>query len=198
MILSARLILASRSPRRIALLRSLGLEPEVKPAEGVVEAQEGAPALCVMANAAAKAGAVRAALPRVGPEAWVLGADTVVVLDGEILGKPRSAAEAAAMLRALSGRAHDVYTGFHLVHSQSGQSGGQSVRSAVRFRTLADEEIVWYVASGEPLDKAGAYGAQGLGSIFIAQIEGSFSNVVGLPICELASTMIQLGALHLR
>lgn len=196
MLLAGRLILASRSPRRQAMLKDLGLSLEVIPSEGVEERHSGNIAECVLANATAKARGALKQLPPNGEQAWIVGADTLVAVDGKALGKPGDAKEAKAMLRALSGREHLVYSGFYVVNSQTGASGGQSVRSEVRFRLLSEAEINWYVRSGEPLDKAGAYGVQGLGAMFIERIEGSYTNVVGLPLCELISTLVKLGAVY--
>jgi septum formation protein len=111
---------------------------------------------------------------------FVLGADTTVVLDGEMLGKPRDDDEAAAMLRRLSGRAHEVLTGLALRHA--GRTVSEVAWTVVYFAQLTEEDLAWYVASGEPRDKAGAYGIQGLASRFVERIDGSYANVVGLPV----------------
>ena len=125
------------------------------------------------------------------PDALVLGADTVVVVDGQFLGKPASEAEAAGMLRRLSGRSHDVLTG---VYVKAGISGvGEVDRTVVRFLPLSAAEIDWYVASGEPDGKAGAYAIQGLASRFVDRIEGSYSNVVGLPVATVCRLVRRLG-----
>ena len=114
----------------------------------------------------------------------LLGADTLVVLDGKPLGKPRDDADAARMLGALSARSHDVVTGLALLQTASGTFPTASVTTRVRFRALSDDEIARYVAPGEPRDKAGAYGIQGLGGRLIAGFDGCYTNVVGLPLCE--------------
>lgn len=124
---------------------------------------------------------------------FVLGADTIVVLDGEILGKPVDDEDAVAMLRRLSGRDHDVITGVALVNAASGASLQRSVRSLVRMRALSEHEIAAYVATGEPRDKAGAYAIQGIGSGLIASYEGCYNNVVGLPLCYVAVMLAQVG-----
>ncbi len=123
-------------------------------------------------------------------ESLVLGADTVVVVDGQRLGKPADRADAADMLRRLSGKTHDVWTGIALVHP--GGCINEAVRTRVTFQTLPPDVIEWYVASGEPDDKAGAYAIQGLGSRFIEQIAGSYSNVVGLPVERICTHLRRL------
>jgi len=174
------LLLASASPRRADLLRAAGIPFQVVATE-VDEtplARESAGAhVRRLAEAKAQAAAARF------PGAVVLGADTVVVVDGHVLGKPRDAAEASTMLRSLSGRMHEVLTGVALV--LSGREARPAVDVActhVWFASLSDAEIDWYVKSGEPMDKAGGYAIQGLGSRFVDRIEGSYTNVVGLPI----------------
>jgi septum formation protein len=196
-----RLILASASPRRADLLRAAGFEFETRAAD-VDErmAANESPADYVQRLAREKSAAVRTRLasqfsrsrpgPDDGPEAGgnllVLGADTAVVIDGEVLGKPRDDREARTMLRRLSGRRHEVLTGISV---RAGSRDLTRVETtAVYFAALGDDEIAWYVRSGEGRDKAGAYGIQGLASRFIPRIEGSYSNVVGLPVtvvCEL-------------
>jgi septum formation protein len=123
----------------------------------------------------------------------VLGADTIVVLDGEALGKPASAADAATMLRRLSGRAHAVMTGVAVVDAGSGAEASRTVSSRVTMRAYSDAEIARYVASGEPLDKAGAYAIQGIGRALVAGLEGSRSNVVGLPLEATAELLGRFG-----
>ena len=169
------LVLASASPRRAELLRAAGFTFDVLVADVDEAVHPGeAPAAYVRRVAEAKGRAVasRAAGRR------VLAADTTVVADGVILGKPADAADATRMLRALSGRAHQVLTGVWL-------DGACEMESTdVHFVPLSDEEIAWYVASGEPMDKAGAYAIQGLAARYISRIHGSYSNVVGLPIAR--------------
>jgi septum formation protein len=180
-----RLILASASPRRAELLRLAGytFDVIVTNVDERVEENE-APAAYVRRLAAEK---TRAAAALVGPRAVVLGADTAVVVDGEILGKPRSDDDAASMLRRLSGRWHQVMTGISL---RSGPSElGRVETTRVEFAPLSDAEIANYLASGEGRDKAGAYAIQGLASRFIPRIEGSYSNVVGLPVAAVADLL---------
>lgn len=169
-------VLASGSPRRLELLRRLGLDPEVRVAAVDEALRPGeAPAATVARLAAAKARAVEA------PHgALVVAADTEVVLDGTVLGKPADDPEATAMLRALSGREHVVLTG---VHVRWGEREAAAVEeTVVRFRGLGDDEVAAYVATGEPHDKAGGYGIQGAGGMFVERIEGSDTNVIGLPL----------------
>ena len=125
------------------------------------------------------------------PEDTVIGADTVVVLDGRVLGKPRDEGDARRMLRALSGRSHTVFTGVTVIRGEESLSHAE--RTEVFFRTLSDEEIDRYIATGEPMDKAGAYGAQGWASLFVERLEGDFFNVMGLPLCALGQLLKQLG-----
>jgi len=211
--LRVRLILASASPRRAELLRAAGYEFEVVAAtiDESIRPNE-SPAMYVRRLAAdksawAQAGTAEAA-PHVqagtaeaaphgrelfvgprfsGAEPIVLGADTAVVVDGEILGKPRDDEDAARMLRRLSGMRHEVLTGVSL--RQGASEVGRVETTAVSFRALLEEDIAWYVASGEGRDKAGAYAIQGLASRFIPRIEGSYSNVVGLPVACVAELM---------
>ena len=170
------LILASRSPRRRALLRQLGLAFEVRPADTDEVWPEGtAPGPAVEHLAAEKATAIPA------PDALVLGADTVVVLDGDVLGKPASDGEAAATLRRLSGRTHTVYTGVAL--RAGARLRTHHAATHVTIAPLSDAEIARYVATGSPRDKAGAYGIQDeMGAVLVSRIEGEYTNVVGLPL----------------
>ena len=183
-----RLVLASASPRRAVLLRDAGWTFEVAPVDLDETLQPGEAAdAYVKRLAQAKASAAASK----NPDAVVLGADTTVVVRGQVLGKPLNAADAARMLRLLSGRTHDVLTGIcirtgtrNLVHVES---------TRVRIATLSEAEIEWYVGTGEPFDKAGGYAVQGLASRFIEAIEGSYSNVVGLPVASVNSLLKQLG-----
>jgi septum formation protein len=174
------LVLASASPRRRELLARLELDFEVRPTGTDETPHPGeAPEAHVLRLAAAKANA--AALPG----EMVLGADTIVVVDGEILGKPGDDEEARAMLRRLSGRDHEVWTGVALAVRAEGaepELHSRSCRTLVRFRALTDADIDAYVATGEPADKAGAYGIQGGAAAFVESIEGDYDNVVGLPL----------------
>ncbi len=172
-----QLILASASPRRAELLSAAGFEFRVEPAEVDERRLEGEPVERYVVRLAVEkslAGAAR------HPGAVVIGADTAVVVGGEILGKPENDDDAARMLARLSGTSHVVWTGVAL--TRDGRTASAAEQSSVRFGPLTPEEIGWYIATGEPRDKAGAYAVQGLASRFIESVEGSYSNVVGLPI----------------
>ena len=183
------IILASGSPRRRELMEMLGLQVKIHPAKGEELARiEDGPAEYVKVLAAAKAREVAALYP---PEDLVIAADTIVWFENRVFGKPRDPEEACRMLRCLSGRTHEVYTGVCLL--RDGREICESERSAVHFRPIGEEEIRRYVATGEPLDKAGAYGAQGMGAVFVRGIEGDFFNVMGLPLCRLDAMLKQQG-----
>ena len=185
-IIEGMLILASASPRRAELLAAAGFRFEVVPQELDETPRNGeSPEAYVLRLACEK---VRSACRKTG--SIIVGADTVVVVEGEVLGKPRDDADAARMLKRLSGRSHEVLTGVAV--------GGDRVlsevaRTTVRFLPLEADEIAWYVASGEPRDKAGAYAIQGLASRFVERIDGSYSNVVGLPVALVYRLLRQLG-----
>ena len=183
-----RLVLASRSPRRADLLRAAGYEFEVAPADIDERRHDGEPPSAYVARLAAEKATM---VGRRVPGAIVLGADTIVVIDGVALGKPSDDADACTMLRRLSGRRHDVLTGVAL-HAV-GRGCREVARTQVDFRVLSAAEITWYVGSGEPDGKAGAYAIQGRASRFVTRIDGSYSNVVGLPI-EVVDRL--LGTLH--
>jgi septum formation protein len=175
-----RLILASASPRRAELLAAAGFACDVVPADVDEALREGeAPEAYVRRLADEKSAAVLARVPAAA-DAIVIGADTTVVVDGRVLGKPRDPEEAARMLRQLSGRRHQVLTGVSV--RRNGQQAGCVETTDVWFAPMTSEDISWYVASGEGLDKAGAYAIQGLASRFISRIHGSYTNVVGLPV----------------
>jgi septum formation protein len=176
-LLVSSLVLASASPRRAEILRSLGIPFTVRPVEIPEDPLPGETAEAAAVRLAAEKAAIAA---RRDPAAWVLAADTLVFLDGSILGKPRDDADAAVMLRRLAGREHGVVTAVHLRRGD-GPGRGIAEVSRVRFAPLDEGEIDWYVSTGEPQDKAGAYGVQGLGARFIEEIHGSFTNVMGLP-----------------
>ncbi|NTU60171.1 MAG: septum formation inhibitor Maf [Deltaproteobacteria bacterium] len=176
----SRLILASQSPRRRELLAALGISFDVIPSRADETLREGLPVADAIEEVAVRK--AREVAEGVGGPCWVLGADTAVVLDDEVLGKPRDRHDAEAMLRRLSGRAHRVVTGLALV-------GGARIRrvsavTEVRFRPLTEEQIAWYASGEEPYDKAGAYAIQGRGAFLVEAIEGSYTNVVGLPVRE--------------
>jgi len=178
--LHMRLILASASPRRRDLLRNGGFDFEVRPGQIVEEIQPGElPEDFARRAAREKALQIAASAPRGG---LVLGADTVVVIGGQTLGKPSDPEDAARMLRLLSGRTHQVHTGICLVRAPNSIEALKHETTLVTFLKLDEEEIRQYVESGEPSDKAGAYAIQGLASKFVTRISGCYSNVVGLPI----------------
>ena len=175
------LILASQSPRRREILEKLGMTFTVCPAESEVGIDSALP-LCEAVKAVARAKAEEVAATH--PGRAVLGADTVVAIGETVLGKPRDEADAKAMLRALSGRDHRVVTAVWVV-DEAGVGRGFASDNRVTFAPLSDEEIAAYVATGEPMDKAGAYGIQGIGGRFITGIHGDFYAVMGLPCGEL-------------
>ena len=188
-----RLILASASPRRAQILRDAGFRFAIRPTSVNESVRRGeSPVQHVQRLAREKA---LAAARRIRGSALVIGADTVVVVDGKILGKPRTPADARRMLRLLSGRRHRVLTGLAVLHLDSAHAGGKpSHRSFLRatvevtqvwFARLTPREIAAYLASGEPMDKAGAYAVQGRAGRFITRIEGCYFNVVGLPLARL-------------
>ena len=184
-----RIILASQSPRRRELLERMGIFAfEVIPARGEEVVHPGlAPARLVEELSRQKCDEVAAA----HPEALVIAADTVVSIDGRILGKPRSPAAAAEMLCVLSGREHIVYSG--LTVRCGGQAFTEHEATSVRFRTLSAGEIERYVGTGEPMDKAGAYGIQGYGAMLVEGISGDYYNVMGLPVCRVARLLARFG-----
>ena len=181
-----RLVLASQSPRRRELLGQLGLAFEVRPAhadEAVLAGE--APGDYVLRVAREKARAVAGDV--------VLAADTAVVLGGDVLGKPRDAGDAARMLAALSGTDHEVLTGVCVRRTAVRIEASLAVATTVRFARLSPAQIAWYVATREPLDKAGAYAIQGAGGAFVERVDGSVSNVVGLPLSETAELLRRAG-----
>lgn len=187
----ADLILASASPRRTMLLERLGLKPRVVPSD--VEELYGpdwTPIEVVESLSHQKASDVAGKHP--GAD-LVLGADTIVVLNGEILGKPKDEADARRMLSGLSGHWHQVYTGFTLIDPKGGRTVTRHATTEVRFRELSEREIAAYIATGEPMDKAGSYAIQGLGSVMVSEIRGEYSNVVGLPVPSVDAAWRELG-----
>ena len=189
------LILASASPRRQALLRSAGISFEGIPSEVEEEMEEGeTPDEHVIRLARLKA-------VKVGKKhktRWVLAADTVVVIDGRILGKPRDRREAEGMLEMLSAREHRVVTGYCLLQMSSGKSRQGRVVSRVRFKDLSLDEIRWYLDTGEPFGKAGAYAIQGKAAFMVQEVRGSYTNVVGLPLCEVVEALREMRGSAIR
>ncbi len=182
------IVLASASPRRRELLAVLRVSPAVRPVavdESVLPGEAAGDYVARLAGAKGRQAAADA------PDAVVIAADTAVVLDGRIYGKPADAADFRRMMHALGGRWHEVYTGVAVV--SCGQTALATSVSRVRLRRLAEEEIEQYWASGEPRDKAGGYAIQGLGSIFVVEMQGSYSGVVGLPLRETADLLAGAG-----
>lgn len=187
---SLPVVLASRSPRRLLLLSQIGLTVRVVVSD-VPEDLD--PTLTPEANAEALARLKAQHVARDIADGVVIGADTIVVLDHHVLGKPVDEADAARMLRLLSGRTHTVFTGFALVHQPSGQVISGVEATQVTFRALPDEEIHAYIHGGSPMDKAGAYGIQDdYGAVFVTRIEGCYYNVVGLPLARVHQAMKRL------
>ena len=174
-----RIILASASPRRAELLRQIGVVFELAPSQ--IEERphpDEAPADYITRIARAKVIAVA----RERSAGLIIGADTVVVLDGQLMGKPENETDAQKMLRQLSGNWHAVLTGVALYDVQTRHEVADYEKTLVKFAQMTDAEIEWYVRTGEPMDKAGAYGIQGLGGLFVDEVAGNYYNVVGLPI----------------
>jgi septum formation protein len=186
------LVLGSASPRRAALLRQLGVDFTVCPSDVPEIAADGETAGELVRRLAREKGA--AVVSRCA-DAWVLSADTIVVVDGTVLGKPADAAEAGQMLRRLSDRAHEVFTAVALTAPGGEPAGEALVCSRVEFRALTTAEIDAYVATGEPFDKAGAYAIQGGAAHFVSRVSGSYTNVVGLPIDETRDLLARAGLL---
>lgn len=188
------LILASASRRRQDLLQRLGVPFKGVPSRVEETPSEGeSPREHVLRLCEEKAREVG----QLYPEHWIIGADTIVLLEGAILGKPRNRKEALWMLDMLQGKAHEVYTGLCLLRLMDERVAKKAVRTLVQVRALSDEEMAWYLRTGEPFDKAGGYAIQGYGSILIRGIEGSYTNVVGLPLTELVEMLHDTGAWNL-
>lgn len=177
-----RLILASASPRRCNLLKNLGLNFEVIPSDIEEEVMEGVPPQKVVSLLARKKAL---SIAQKQKDAVVIGADTIVVYKDNILGKPFDENDAQNMLNKLSGEWHQVITGIAVIDSASGKCKTHSEITHVKFKTISEQEIKDYIKTGEPLDKAGGYGIQGKGGLFVEEIKGCFYNVVGLPLSRL-------------
>ena len=188
------LILASSSPRRQEILRSAGVKFEVIPSEVDENFSPGEPFEEQVVRLA-RMKALKAAEKH--KDRWVLAADTIVVIDGKILGKPRDRREAEEMLQLLSDREHRVITGYCLMQASSRRSREGKVITRVRFKALSSEEIRWYLNTGEPFDKAGGYAIQGKAAFMVKEINGSYTNVVGLPLTEVVEALKELGAVDL-
>ncbi len=181
------IILASQSPRRSALLARITRDFIVVPSNAE-EIRTGPPCERAVASARAKAHAVCGQGNGV-----VLGADTIVVVEGQVLGKPESRREAEAMLHALSGRVHRVMTGLHLWNPERNVAREACVETQVRFRNVPEAEIAQYLETGEYIDKAGAYAIQGRAAAFVESIVGEYTNVMGLPLCALSQLLREMG-----
>ena len=190
-----QLILASKSPRRSDLLKQAGLIFSIIPSdfdESSVTMSD--PESYVRTLAKSKA----TDISKKHPDSWVLGADTIVLIDDRILGKPGSKDEARSMLKQLSGKTHQVITGYCLCCHKKNEFISKTVKTDVRFKTLREAEIEWYIQTGEPFDKAGAYAIQGVGTFLVKSINGSYTNVVGLPICEVIEFLINREIMELN
>ena len=190
-----QIILASASPRRRELLKSLGIPFKVVPSNVEEIALDGeAPVRAAKRLAQAKALAVAQRLPK----AVVLAADTIVLLGKEVMGKPKNLSEARRMLKKLSGRTHRVITGFCLLNTEDNRVIKRAVTTKVKMKRITPAELKGYLKSGEPLDKAGAYAVQGIGAFLIESVQGSYSNVVGLPLAEVSEAFRELGIPYLK
>lgn len=193
----SKLVLASASPRRRELLEQVGLKFEIIPSHvPEVPVHGETPEEHVIRLSVDKAMEVARKFSR-HDDRWIIGSDTIVLLDGKVLGKPEDDKEAVRMLNMLSGRQHRVITGYCILSTLTGAEIKRSVETAVSFKKLKNEEIIGYIESGEPMDKAGAYAIQGLGSFMVESIEGSYSNVVGLPVCQIINDLEMAGAIKL-
>lgn len=188
---TSTIVLASASPRRVELLQSAGIPVSVRPS-GIAEV--------LLPNETPEDHAMRLArdkardVAKLGNGQYFIGADTIVVSEDEIMGKPQDAADAERMLRKLSGKVHQVITGYSVIDSISNAEITAAVKTLVYFKELRDDEIHVYIASGCPFDKAGAYAIQGDAAHMVRKIEGSYTNVVGLPLCEVVEALRSLGA----
>lgn len=186
----SRLILASESPRRRYLLKQAGFIFSIIPSK-INEAT--VTHVSPEKNARLLAEAKAVDVGRDHPHCWVMGADTIVAVSNQTLGKPASDQEANRMLRQLSGKSHRVYTGYALRHHGRDYLFSESVCTTVQFKTLTPSEIEWYLATKEPFDKAGAYAIQGKGAFMVKRINGSYTNVVGLPVSEVIDALAKVG-----
>ncbi|MDD3978557.1 MAG: Maf family protein [Methanomicrobium sp.] len=188
----ASLILASESTRRIDILRTLGVSFSIIPPKiNEQREKDESPRDFVLRISYEKADKVGSYFPN----NWVIGADTIVVLKGRILGKPKNEKDAYDMLRALKGKWHRVFTGYCVLNTSKNIVYRDVVETKVFVRDLTDEEIMRYIKTSEPLDKAGSYALQGKGGYMVKEIKGSYANVIGLPICEVTEALLSLGVL---
>ncbi|MGL5988976.1 Maf family protein [Cetobacterium sp.] len=182
------MILASKSPRRKEILQQLGFQLNIK----TKDIEEISDKLLIVDQIKDISTKKVMAVAKENKSEYVVGADTVVELEGVIFGKPKSRQDARMMLEALSGKAHRVITAYTLINLEKNINITKSVESIVYFKNISDEEIKWYIESGEPMDKAGSYGIQGLGSIFVDKIDGDFFAIMGFPINHFIKTLNDL------
>ena len=191
---NSRLILASKSPRRRYLLEQAGLEFSVIPSNFKENSMPlSSPESYVRRLAEAKAKDISQKYP----DSWVIGADTIVFIANAMLGKPGTRSEAREMLRSLSGKTHQVLTGYCICCEATDRLFSETIITDVCFKELTELQIDWYIDSGEPFDKAGAYAIQGIGTFLVKRIHGSYTNVVGLPICEVLEFLLNAGVVEL-
>ena len=191
---NSSLILASKSPRRRSLLEQAGLEFSVIPSNFKENSLSlSSPESYVRRLAEAKAKDISQKYP----DSWVIGADTIVFIDNAMLGKPGTRPEAREMLRRLSGKTHQVLTGYCICCQAMDRLFSETIITDVCFKELTKLQIDWYIDSGEPFDKAGAYAIQGIGTFLVKRIHGSYTNVVGLPICEVLEFLLNEGVVEL-
>ena len=190
-----KIVLASKSPRRKELLEQIGLDITICPSnidEKKVSIQD--PEKYVKKLACLKALDVS----QLYPDSWIIGADTIVVIQDQIIGKPHSKAEAVKILNQLNNCEHFVYSAFCICNQNKALQTIKSVKTKVYFKNLTANEINWYTNTQEPYDKAGGYGIQGIGSFIVKKISGSYTNVVGLPVCEIVEVLIKLNLIEFR
>ncbi|HBT88181.1 MAG TPA: Maf family protein [Desulfobacter postgatei] len=190
------IILASGSPRRKELMTQAGIDFKIHVAD--IDESKVDPGMapenyvCLLSKTKAQAVAAHY------PDAWTIGADTIVAVGNTILGKPAGHRQAVTMLTQLSNREHSVFTAFTITRPNSDDLVTRVVNTRVRFKALSNDEINWYADTGEPYDKAGGYGIQGIGAFLVKEISGSYTNVVGLPVCELIDALASLGAISFK
>lgn len=187
------IILASQSPRRKTLLEQAGIAFTTVP--GNFD-EKSVPLLAPESYAKNLAMKKAGQIARRYPDKWVIGADTIVCIDDTVLGKPRSRQAARRMLRQLSGQTHRVVTGYAVINRSRQKDIMDAVTTEVYFKNLSEEEIEWYIHTSEPFDKAGGYAIQGLGTFLVKEIKGSYTNVVGLPVCELIELLFREGVIR--
>jgi len=187
------IILASQSPRRKELLEQAGLKFEIMAAD----IDENALPLALPRDYVKNLSRIKADhIAKAHKDHWVIGADTIVVVEGNILGKPETREESIRMLTKLNNKQHSVFTGFTICSHTRGEFITKAIETGVTFKKLSEREIQWYASTNEPYDKAGGYGIQGIGAFLVRKISGSYSNVVGLPVCEVMEALTTLGIIQ--